>query len=293
MGLLRKQTWEHWFIYAVLIVWQGESSIKSKFCGKSFEFNPIGTWFLNLRPDSGSSELYTWKKITSSVVGIITGNPQVDNYGVMEIKCHTTGVTCILDFKARGWKASTAYIVTGRVLDADGNVKWSIGGRWNDKIYARSTPGYEGSVEPPTSSGGNSTAMTKSDQAFLIWEAFPRPNVPFNLTAFAVTLNDDDPHLLKHVAPTDTRLRPDQRCLELGEYDRGASEKSRVEEKQRATRRRREQAGEEFTPHWFQKDAHPVTGEPYWRFGRRYWGIRDKVNKGQMNWTDEGLEDIF
>ena len=164
----------------MLIIVQGESSVKSKFYGKSFEFNPLGTWFLNLRPDTGSpaEELYTWKKVTSSVVGIITGNPQVDNYGPMEIKNHTTGESCILDFKARGWKASSAFIVTGKVLDADGNVKWSIGGRWNDKIYVRSTPGFEGEVE------------ARSDQASLIWEAHPRPNVPFNLTAFAVTLNE-------------------------------------------------------------------------------------------------------
>lgn len=275
----------------------GESSVKSKFYGKSFEFNPLGTWFLNLRPDCGSptEELYTWKKVTSSVVGIITGNPQVDNYGPMEIKNHTTGESCILEFKARGWKANTAFIVTGKVLDADGNVKWSIGGRWNDKIYARSTPGFEGSVEPPIASaaGGSSTAMTKSDQAFLVWEAHPRPNVPFNLTAFAVTLNDDDPHLLSHVAPTDTRLRPDQRCLELGEYDKGASEKSRVEEKQRATRRRREQAGEEFIPRWFVKDNHPVTGDPFWRFGREYWDVRDAIATGERKWADEKLENIF
>ena len=90
-----------------------------------------------------------------------------------------------------------------------------------------------------------------------------------------------------------TRLRPDQRCLELGEYDKGASEKTRVEEKQRATRRRREQAGEEFTPRWFVKDKHPVTGEPYWKFGREYWNVRDKVASGERKWEEEQLEEIF
>ena len=58
----------------------GESAVKSKFYGKSFEFNPLGTWFLRLRPACGGEELYTWKKVTSSVVGIITGNPSVEMY---------------------------------------------------------------------------------------------------------------------------------------------------------------------------------------------------------------------
>ena len=109
---------------------QGESAVKSKFYGRSFDINPLGTWFLRLRPTSGGSELYTWKKVTSSVIGIITGNPTVDNYGPMEIKNWTTGETCLLDFKARGWKQSSAYQVNGRVNDAEGKTRWSIGGRW-------------------------------------------------------------------------------------------------------------------------------------------------------------------
>ncbi|KAG8624407.1 hypothetical protein KVT40_007474 [Elsinoe batatas] len=280
----------------------GESSVKSKFYGKSFEFNPLGTWFLHLRPDTGSpkQELYTWKKITSSVVGIITGNPVVDNYGPMEIKNHTTGETCILDFKARGWKASSAYIVTGRVLDASGNVKFSIGGRWNDKIYARSTPGQEEPVGPPPESSSaapgisSPTAATHRDTAFLVWEASPRPSgVPFNLTPFAITLNAIDEQLKPHLAPTDTRLRPDQRAMEDGEYDFAATEKLRLEEAQRARRREREQKGEEFVPRWFREDRHEVTGEKFWRFKGDYWDVRDRVGKGEAAWDGEGLEEIF
>ncbi|ERF69971.1 hypothetical protein EPUS_03523 [Endocarpon pusillum Z07020] len=122
----------------------GESAVRSKFYGKTFDINHLGTWFLRLRPaHGGAPELYTWKKVTASVVGIITGNPTVDNYGPMEVKNWTTGEVCMLDFKQRGWKASSAYHVTGKVMDQGGNTKWSIGGRWNDKIYARPTPGFE------------------------------------------------------------------------------------------------------------------------------------------------------
>jgi len=269
--------------------YEGESSVKSKFYGKSFEFNPLGTWFLRIRPDSGEpEELYTWKKVTSSVVGIITGSPQVDNYGLMEIKNWTTGEMCYLDFKARGWKASSAFQVAGRICDREGKTRFSIGGRWNDKIYARLTPGYEGSVEPGAASSGG------RDQAFLVWQASPRPTgIPFNLTPFAVTLNAIPDRLKPVIAPTDTRLRPDQRAMEDGEYDLAATEKTRVEEKQRSKRRQREQAGEEFVPHWFSQESHPVTGEPYWKFNGEYWRQRDAVADGQKQWVEEKLEDIF
>lgn len=40
-------------------------------------------------------------------------------------------------------------------------------------------------------------------------------------------------HLQDKLPPTDSRLRPDQRCLENGEYDRANSEKLRLEERQR------------------------------------------------------------
>lgn len=268
----------------------GESAVKSKFYGKSFEFNPLGTWFLHLRTPQGGEELYTWKKVTSSVVGIITGNPTVDNYGPMEVRNHTTGEVALLDFKPKGWKASSAYQVSGKVCDAQGRTRWSMGGRWNDKIYARLTPGYEADLSSSTEGGKG------SDKAFLVWEAHYRPppgTIPFNITPFVVTLNDPAPSLVPFLPPTDTRLRPDQRAMEEGEYDFAAEEKNRVEELQRARRREREAKGEEFVPKWFSKARHPVTGEEYWDFGGRYWGVRDEVVQGKKRWTDEGLEEVF
>jgi hypothetical protein len=253
----------------------GESSVRSKFYGKSFDINPLGTWFLRLRPiGGGPAELYTWKKVTSSVIGIITGNPTVDNYGTMEIKNWNTGEVCILDFKPRGWKASSAFQVSGKVMGKDGVTKWSIGGRWNDKIYARLTPGFEDQniAEASIGYGGN-----QANQAILVWQAHQRPSgIPFNLTPFVVTLNAVTEPLHPKLPPTDTRLRPDQRAMEDGEYDFAAIEKNRVEEKQRAARRAREAKGEEFKPKWFDKKIDKVTGEEYWETNGEYWKAREK-----------------
>jgi len=240
---------------------------------------------LKLRPITGGPpELYTWKKVTSSVVGIITGNPTVDNYGPMEVKNWNTGEVCTLDFKQRGWKSSSAYQVSGKVMDKEGKTRWSIGGRWNDKIYARLTPGFEGLGTPPA---GGQNGLDNPHQAFLVWEAHTRPSgIPFNLTPFVVTLNAVPDSLRPHLPPTDTRLRPDQRAMEDGEYDFAATEKNRVEEKQRVKRRQRENRGEEFVPRWFSKGRCGITGEEYWVNNGQYWKCRD-----EGNW--EGSEDIF
>ncbi|TLD27446.1 oxysterol binding protein [Venturia nashicola] len=270
----------------------GESAVKSKFYGKSFDINPLGTWFLKLRPTSGGEELYTWKKLTSSVIGIVTGNPTVDNYGLMEVKNWTTGEVCTLDFKARGWTKGSAFQVVGKVCDKAGKTCWSMGGRWNEKIYARLTPGFEDGALSPSHPGHSKLgAGAGKDSAILVWQANARPTgIPFNLTPFVVTLNDINENLSAVIAPTDTRLRPDQRAMEDGEYDFAATEKNRVEEKQRAARRVREQMGKEFKPKWFEQKTCPTTGEKYWQFSGEYWRMRNSVANGGK-W--EGLEDIF
>ena len=269
----------------------GESAVKSKFYGKSFDINPLGTWFLKLRPSNGDKEeLYTWKKVTSSVIGIITGSPTVDNYGPMEVKNWTTGEVCNMDFKARGWKASSAYQITGRISDANGQNRFSLGGRWNNKIYARFTPGYEATIDD-SKMGAQRGNVGDVNQAIVVWEANPRPSgIPFNLTPFVVTLNDINEQLVPWLPPTDTRLRPDQRAMEDGRYDFAATEKNRVEEKQRKRRRQREAAGEEFIPNWFTKARCPITGEEYWNFNGRYWEEREKAPTGEA-WKE--IEDIF
>ena len=267
--------WDYW----------GESNVKSKFYGKSFDINPLGTWFLRLRPSGGAEpELYTWKKVTSSVIGIITGNPTVDNYGPMEIKNWNTGEVCHLEFKPRGWKASSAFQVAGKVVGKDTVTKWSIGGRWNDKIYARLTPGFEDEMVAAGKTGG---AGSSANQAFLVWEANKRPTgIPFNLTPFVVTLNAVPEKLQMVLPPTDTRLRPDQRAMEDGEYDLAATDKNRLEEKQRAARRRREQAGEEWKPKWFEQQVDPTTGEKYWQVKGKdgYW---EKRKQGDWSVCDD------
>ncbi|QSL66994.1 hypothetical protein MERGE_001381 [Pneumocystis wakefieldiae] len=261
--------WEYW----------GESRVSSKFYGRSFDINPLGTWFLRLHNDSGLDELYTWKKVTTSVLGIITGCPIVDNFGEMLIKNHSIGDVCTIDFKKRGWRGDGAYEIKGIITDSKGIPRWSIGGHWNDKLYARRMNGIS----------------VATDAAMLLWQNHERPPAPFNLTPFAITLNALPEKLRPWLPPTDTRLRPDQRAMENGEYEFAAKEKERLENKQRAARRERELKGEVYRPRWFEKSINETTGDEQWQFNGEYWKLREILgssNKkpGAHSW---GVVDIF
>ncbi|KAG6489537.1 hypothetical protein ZIOFF_050811 [Zingiber officinale] len=59
----------------------------------------------------------------------------------------------------------------------------------------------------------------------------------YNLTRFAITVNELTLGLKEKLPPTDSRLRPDQRCLENGEYEMANAEKLRLEQRQRQARK--------------------------------------------------------
>ncbi|ODV79179.1 uncharacterized protein CANTADRAFT_339537 [Suhomyces tanzawaensis NRRL Y-17324] len=264
----------------------GHNEVDTSFKGRSFDIKHLGKMFCTLRPDNGvvdskgqkvDHEVYSWKKVNNSVVGIIMGNPTIDVFGQMEVKNFTTGDSIIVDFKQRGWKASSAYQLSGQVIDKKGTPRWALGGHWNSKIFGKKISGSE-SGQSLDNAQGKVSSDPYSGQKFLMWEVAPRPKVPFNLTAFATSLNGIDDNLKGWLAPTDTRLRPDQRAMEEGEYDLASSEKHRVEEKQRSARKKREQTKTTYKPNWFTKDKHPITGDSYWRAKGDYWAQRKEHN---------------
>lgn len=182
-------------------------------------------------------EHYSWKKVTTSVSNFIMGNPQIDHYGDMEVTNHRTGERCVLTFKPRGWRGKDACEVKGTVYDKEGNVRWELAGRWNGQLgecgggwccfvicicglppngdvrpsclpyyrptttVARKAGAGNGALQPdetlPTVNDGVSSP-TIAPEYILIWKINKQPpNMPFNLTKFALTLNDDRPEIKK------------------------------------------------------------------------------------------------
>ncbi|KAJ6531434.1 Oxysterol-binding protein-domain-containing protein [Mycena vulgaris] len=294
----------------------GEVDAQNKFMGKSFEIRPTGVAHTELLipsefapsypkasgPFEGKvREHYSWKKVTTNVSGFILGSPTIDHYGDMVITNHRTKDTCVLTFKPRGWRGKDAYEISGRVMDSAGRVSYEISGRWNSQLIARQVGAGGGALNPDLSvSGLNSPSVTP--EYILLWRnSEKQEGSPFNLTPFAITLNDCPKDTLKpYLCPTDCRLRPDQRAFELGKYEIANTLKNDQEELQRATRKMREQ-GElpAHKPRWFSAETDGDTGERVWTPARlengamEYWAEREKVWKmgGNQPWTD--VEPIF
>lgn len=101
------------------------------------------------------------------------------------------------------------------------------------------------------------------------------------------------------VAPTDSRLRPDQRLMEEGLWNEANDEKLRLEEKQRTKRRELEAATEAALaaggtqppaprPLWFSRESVDTPDSPHLchMYNHRYW-----ESKKRQDWAD--CPDIF
>jgi len=88
------------------------------------------------------------------------------------------------------------------------------------------------------------------------------------------------PKTLKPIlCPTDCWFWPDQRALEEGDLDLGWKEKHRLEEKQRAVRKKWAANNEEWNPLFFYLVNNEGTEE--FEFKRNYWKQR-----ADKNWKD-------
>ncbi|KAF8521881.1 Oxysterol-binding protein-domain-containing protein [Hysterangium stoloniferum] len=289
----------------------GEVDAQNKFMGKSFEIRPTGVAHaeLKLREASEQFEHYTWKKVTTNVSGFILGSTTIDHYGEMRASCrifsrerhitnHRTNDTCVLTFKPRGWRGKDAFEISGHVLDASGQVTYDIAGRWDSQLVARKSGSDRGALLPNVDVDGPQSPS--APEYILLWRNTVKPKAPFNLTPFALTLNDCPDNTLKPYLPyTDCRLRPDQRAFELGRYDRANELKSQQEDFQRATRKKREEGIlPPHRPRWFEAKTDGDTGERVWTPLRnsdrvQYWEDREKVfySHGKDAWT--GVDKIF
>ncbi|KAL5206555.1 hypothetical protein ABZP36_034764 [Zizania latifolia] len=242
----------------------GDSNLKGKFWGRSIQLDPIGV--LTLQFDDG--ETFQWSKVTTSIYNIIIGKIYCDHYGTMRIK-GSGNYSCKLKFKEQSIIDRNPHQVHGFVQDnRTGQKVAMLIGKWDEAMYyVLGDPSAKPKGYDPMS------------EAVLLWERDKSPNqTRYNLSPFAISLNELTPHLSKKLPPTDSRLRPDQRHLENGEYEMANAEKLRLEQLQRQARRLQEKG---WQPRWFSKDE-----DDSYRYVGGYWEAREKGN-----W--DGIPDIF
>ncbi|KAM2334082.1 hypothetical protein ACFXTH_011677 [Malus domestica] len=240
-----------------------ESNLKGKFWGRSIQLDPVGT--LSLQFEDG--ETFQWSKVTTSIYNIILGKIYCDHYGTMRIR-GSGNYSCKLKFKEQSIIDRNPHQVHGFVQDnrTGENVAMLVG-KWDVAMY------YV--LGDPTTKPNGYDPMT---EAVLLWERDDYvTKTRYNFSPFAISLNELTPGLLEKLPPTDSRLRPDQRHLENGEYELANAEKLRLEQLQRQARKLQERG---WQPRWFRKDE-----EGCYSYVGGYWETREK------NW--DGIPDIF
>lgn len=243
----------------------GDSNLKSKFWGRSIQLDPVG--ILTLEFDDG--EVFQWSKVTTSIYNLILGKLYCEHYGTMRIQGNRE-YSCKLKFKEQSIIDRTPRQVQGIVQDRNGKTVATLFGKWDESMHY-----VNGDC---LGKGKGSDAVS---EARLLWRRSKPPRYPtrYNLTRFAITLNELTPGLKEKLPPTDSRLRPDQRYLENGEYEKANAEKLRLEQRQRQARKMQERG---WKPRWFTKDKQTDT----YQFVGGYWEARE-----QGNW--ESCPDIF
>ncbi|KAK7410947.1 hypothetical protein VNO78_02195 [Psophocarpus tetragonolobus] len=243
----------------------GDSNLKSKFWGRSIQLDPVG--ILTVEFDDG--EVFHWSKVTTSIYNLILGKLYCDHYGTMRIEGNREHL-CKIKFKEQSIIDRNPHQIHGTVEDKKGRTVATLFGKWDESLHYVI--------------GGNSgkgKGSNVSSKPHLLWKRSPEPEIQtrYNLTQFAITLNELTPGLKEKLPPTDSRLRPDQRCLENGQHEMANSEKLRLEQRQRQARKMQEKG---WKPRWFAKEK----GSNSYRYVGGYWETREKGN-----W--ESCPDIF
>ncbi|KAL5729377.1 Oxysterol-binding protein-related protein 2A [Ranunculus cassubicifolius] len=168
--------------------------------------------------------------------------------------------SCILKFKEQSILDRNPHQVQGFV---EGDMREKVAtlfGKWDDSMYYVIGDG-----------GVRQRYSSSTPNAELLWKRNKPPvNLTwYNLTSFAITLNELTPGLQEKLPPTDSRLRPDQRHLENGEYEKANAEKLRLEMRQRMSRKLQENG---WKPRWFEKDA----DNGAFRYVGGYWEAREQ-----------------
>lgn len=237
-------------------IYWAEAHIKNRFLGNTIEVNPCGSFHVVLE---STKEHFYWHRTKTLVHNLIIGTVWVDSYGDLVITNHQTGESCHMKLHAKSWWGRNNYAeVTGHILDRNGDQVAELEGKWNDSLRVREA---------------------SSNEWKTLWKM--NPPIPlnqqryYNFTQFAMELNELTPGLEKKLCPTDSRLRPDQRAMELGNYEVASSEKLRLEEKQRAARRVLAEQGRKWHPRWFRRTVDEETGLEIWKYTDEYWPSRD------------------
>ncbi|TKY85085.1 hypothetical protein EX895_006165 [Sporisorium graminicola] len=253
---------------------QGWSAVKNKFWGKSLELIPEGS----IRLEFGDGDVFSIQKPSSFMRNLLAGNKYLEHVGELTVTNESTGQRAVIEFKeGTMWGGSNSRNnVEGKVYDANDSTVTTVKGKWSDNL----------------------SRQKDKENYQLLWEAHEMPPYAedyYGFTYFAMSLNEITDDIKDVLAPTDSRLRPDQRAFEEGDVDKAEHLKQKLEEAQRGRRKKLEADGEKYTPRWF----HKTDDAPHWQYGASdgsdYFKLRKKaLESGTAEpWNQASVPNVF
>ncbi|ORX96527.1 hypothetical protein K493DRAFT_217361, partial [Basidiobolus meristosporus CBS 931.73] len=262
-----------------------ELELKSKFRGKSVDVSAEGTNHLYLRLPTAADEAshptrprreerYSWNRVTTKIHNLIMGAVEVENYGEMIIRNHTTNEMCLLRFKPHTLQGEMN-VVEGYVASADSKITWEMYGKWNEYLVARemvSSLDTEEEVKPLSqyrlsdfpSDTCPCTLSSADPSVRLLWRVESQQSI---ISPFMMSLNELPIGLIPYLPDTDSRLRHDIRYFENGQIEKSRLENQKLE--------KRPAPSAQWHPRWFIEDRDRDTRSRIWRFTNDYWFERN------------------
>ena len=250
--------------------------VTSKFRGKYLSVNPLGTVHLKFH---ASGNHYTWRKITTTVHNIIVGTIWVDQSGESVVRNHRNGDHCVHRYFPYSYFSSdTPRKVMGVVKDKDNVAHYQLTGAWDSHIDCAKIDAVL------KSDSSNPRYKTQTPKRLWQKETLPEnADKMYYFSEFAMSLNEAE----DGVAPTDSRLRPDQRAMENGDWNTANTLKLELEESQRKRIRGSQKLADTadtstsaVQPLWFDKTKCELAEETTFKYNGKYW-----AHKEEQNWS--------
>jgi hypothetical protein len=249
--------------------------VSTRFTGNAIELEPASFTEVTLK---ATGTKYTYRGIQSTLYNVLVGGPMwIDMYGeVLVTEVGHPKRKASLNCTKCGWFSAGWHELNGTIFNDQGKPEFLVDGKWNETLYATRKNA------PPAGAEHAEKKRTKK-------RSFPWHSVPFDLSSDDIpefhpekkqpfwtnvdTLCKETPfsqwkmtqiardgcwfdNNYQAVLPkSDSRLRPDRIALEKLDYETAAKDKHKLEEAQRARRRKAEETKKFFVPVYFDETS--------------------------------------
>eukprot|EP00882_Tetradesmus_deserticola_P007827 GHRQ01008239.1.p1 GENE.GHRQ01008239.1~~GHRQ01008239.1.p1 ORF type:complete len:474 (+),score=250.32 GHRQ01008239.1:231-1652(+) len=253
------------------------SAPATKFQGNSLEVYPKGRTRIGLRR---SGEVFSHVPPQAKVHNLVLGRTWVDSYGSFLVTNTASGDKVALEFKPCGWFGAGQHEFDGHVVDAEGNAKFAMSGKWNSHVdMCACNPDGTPAADAPLRRLWTCAAKPEEDH--------------YGCTHFAWHLNSTK-YLSRPPLASDSRRRADRQALQERKMTEAAAAKQAIDTQQQEQHKELQQRGEQWQARWFEPapDMQVLPGEepaevvPLWRWNGRYSSTRDSMPAGSDDWPE-------